>query len=152
MVAELQRLIGLGLSEKEAFTLYMAQLTETPAAPPPPGRQALEERMLDQDRRIEGPDPKMVAEYQERMRTYIPPARDKTFSVVMPVRFAEYVEQWSIWETTKRGRNVTPEDAIQMMVRLHWQADPMRALLAMSGDPHGAVVGTGFDPKTGKFS
>jgi hypothetical protein len=150
VVAQLTKLLDAGMSEEEALLIINRRLgQDVPAgnpsgfAPNTPGAAKAPNQSLDSEME------RQKALYAQRMANYVPPKLDEEFAVKMPVRFADYVRRWAAMESIKRGREVTPEDAIQMIVRQFWQGDNTRALLEGGGKTGPASA---FNATTGTYT
>jgi hypothetical protein len=144
MMDEMAKYKEMGLSDAEAWTLLNAKYggqDTTPAAP-----VGVEQKMVNQEQ--QGPDPAMIAAYEERMKTYVAPVLDETFQVTMPVRFADKVRRKAISETIKRGREMDPADCIQYLIRQYFLTD-YDTLIAAAGATGPAAA---FNPQTGGFT
>ncbi len=130
-----------GLSEEDALSLAQKKLGQQgPQPPAPQGTPA-------DPNEPEGPDPRLIAEYEQRMQNYVPPVTEETFTVVLPVRFADYVRRSAAILSARRRRDISAEKAIEWMVRQYWQHDEDRLIMsAGSTGPRDT-----FDPKAGQW-
>lgn len=80
-----------------------------------------------------GPDQELVARHQAFLATYKPPVLEKEYEVILPTRVADYVERWAGLESSKRPNSdpITPEKAIELIIRRYWQNDPDRHMLGI---------------------
>lgn len=139
-----------GLSDEDALLLASARISPStallpPAAPPAP---RLTPAMGDPAEQ-RGPDPEMLAAYNERMKDYQPPVTHKTYETEVKVLFAQWVDMFAAWQSAERGMEVTTSMAIAMMISEHWQWHATdRALLtqARTGPAQGFnPAGGGWD-------
>lgn len=112
-----------------------------PAAPAMPPGSALMEPVL-------GPDPALVAAYEERMKTYVAPVLEEKFEITLPARHADYVRQRALWEAgTRRGRLISPEECIVILIKKAKQLDQEMSLAlnpgSATGSPEQFNSGTG---------
>lgn len=80
-----------------------------------------------QDQAALGPDPEVVARHNAFLANYKPPVLEEVFRVTLDKRRADYVRRWAGWQSAlRKGETITPEKAIDLMVRRLWQLDPDR--------------------------
>lgn len=104
---------------------------------------------LDRDGRLNGPHPDLVKAYEERMKTYVPPVLERVYDgVVIPARFADWLDRKASWESIRRDREVTPKEMIALLVRLAWKDDEDRQFL----QPGKTGRKQAFDPKQGTWT
>lgn len=131
---EFEKLVSQGFDPGQAreIMLSKARTLAGVAAPVQTTNGNSQER---QDKRITGgADPELVRRHQEFLKTYVPPVLEKQFEVTLPTRMADYVQQWAAIESYKRkGERISPEKAIELIVRRYWQNDPDRQLMARGG-------------------
>lgn len=113
----------------------------TPGAPATPPAVHLMEPVL-------GPDPALVAAYEERMKTYVAPVLEEKFEITLPARHADYVRQRALWEAgTRRGRLISPEECIVILIKKAKQLDQEMSLAlnpgSATGSPEQFNSGTG---------
>lgn len=146
MVAEYK---ALGLSDADALTLAQKRLAETSPAAPAPEETPPALRQVERQAERDGPDPALVHAYKEKMKNYTPPVLEKTYTVVVPARFAIWIDQWAAWQAAQRRRPVSESDVIQMMIREHWK-DKSQERALLQGTATGPA--SRFDPTTGNYS
>lgn len=143
-----------GLSEADALSLAQVQLgaggppAPLPGAPATPGSG---EHL--------GPDPQLVAAYQQRMANYVEPKLDVQITIEnpdgddwvypMPVRFLDYLLRSAQYETVKRRREVSPADRLQMILR-EFRRDDQEVRLLMAPGAATGPAGT-FNPAAGRW-
>jgi len=113
-----ERILGLPASSGPTLPSADAQGRAGTAAP-----QNAHQR---QDNNL-GRDEEVVRRHQEFLATYKPQVLEKTYEVTLDKRRADYVEQWAGWQSAIRGEPISPERAIDLMIRRLWQLDPDRA-------------------------
>jgi hypothetical protein len=132
--SEIDQLRELGMSNEEIKAVILAKarqagpgaVTAIPAGPAPEPQNA-RQRM---DQANLGPDPELVRRHQEFLKTYKPPVLEETFEVTLDKRRADYVRRWAGWQSAiRKGEVITPERAIDLMVRRLWQLDPDRSFI-----------------------
>ncbi len=157
VIEELNKLLGQGLSEDDALTLINAKRgTVATGAGMAPPRGPNQPATPGEGERF-GPDPIIVAKYEEMMKTYVPPRTDLTITVEnpdgedfqarIPIRYLDYLTKAAMLETAKRRRPVNLADFVQMIVRRFKATDTDAAILL------GTIGGSGpadtFNPNTG---
>lgn len=144
-----QALIAAGMSEDAAFAMVGGVGAPVPTA----GAHGVSLDAKLDHAALEREQVEQQAAYQARMANYTEPVLDKKFTVTLKMKFADYVQKWAAMETVRRRREVTEDDAIQMMVRRFWQNDAERALLDQLNSG-GATAGPAdnFDPTTGQYA
>lgn len=155
---ELDALIAGGCSEDEALLIVNRRRGLAGESPNAMAQAAGQQPRTPGDGEQLGPDPAVVAAYAERMKSYVAPKLDKRIGeggVLLPMRFAEYVERMAQWETFKRRRMknpVTVEEVIAIIIRQHWHQNATDRVLIMN--PH-SVSSSGpaqaFNPNEGTF-
>jgi hypothetical protein len=149
LAGQIAALKSIGLSDEQIRGVIVG--TNAPAgAPvtPPAVAQGIAEKMAENDRKLVGPDPAMVAAYNERMAHYVPPLLEKEYPVVLPIRFAEWLERKTIWEGIRRNRELTPGKMIELLVREAWRMDEDRQMLQNTKTGKAGI----FNPKTGTWN
>lgn len=146
-----------GLSEDDALILAQTQLGGTPG----PGVTMLTpgDAGALQGPEPTGPDPALVAAYQERMQDYVPPKLDGRVIVVTadgdewaataPMRFLDYLIMSARWEEIKRNRPVNPADKLQMMLREAKRDDQDASIILNPATATGPA--SAFNPDGGKW-
>lgn len=155
-MAAVQALVEAGWSEDDAFRLVSGsghvagpapvQTLTGPATPP----HVQADNKATEDLRQE-----QIRLYQERMVNYVAPVLAETFKVKLKMKFTDYVKRWAIMESGKRrrkvGNEVTPEEAIGMMVARFWQNDADRHLFEQLTSGLASGPRDNFEPTTGRF-
>lgn len=127
-VSRFAALVESGLSEDEALALLMSRAAPT-ARPPEPL----------------GPDPDVVAERARRLQHYVAPPANETFAVVLPTRIADYVRRSAqSWSLSRGGERITPERAIELIVRRAKQLDQADAVATAPNSKTGPA--SSFNP------
>lgn len=151
------QLMDKGLSEAEANSILEQRgVIRVIRDPQPPvgamvmvdGRQ-VPLAQLDRDGALTQADPELVRRYQERMKTYVPPVLERTYDgVVIPTRFADWLERKAYWESIRRDREVKPREMIALLVRAAWKEDEDRLFLQTGKTGRKQA----FDPKSGAWN
>jgi hypothetical protein len=95
-----------------------------------------------------GPDPHVIAEHQARVAAGTPTPAARTFTVTLPDRYAAYLLDYAARQSIRRGGiKITPERALEIMVRETWRVDQDRML-----DTAGGTVPAALGPKVGARS
>jgi hypothetical protein len=95
-----------------------------------------------------GPDPHVIAEHQARVAAGTPTPAARTFTVTLPDRYAAYLLDYAARQSIRRGGiKITPERALEIMVRETWRVDQDRML-----DTAGGTIPAALGPKVGAQS
>lgn len=96
-----------------------------------------------------GPDPQLVAEHQAKVAAAPPAPGPRSFVVQLPDRYAAYLLDYAARQSIRRGGiKITPERALEIMVRETWRLDQDRML-----ETAGATIpASAFNPKAGMRS
>lgn len=111
-----QKLMAAGLGEDLAIRTAQEELGLSQPARPAQRTPGDGEKL--------GPDPDMIAEYEQRMADYTPPKLKSTIcegGLTLKNQQARWVEQYRVWKSIERREELTPERAVELMIFDHWK-------------------------------
>jgi hypothetical protein len=133
-------MLAARMGEDQRHTLSVSELPSSSHLPRPVPDVTLGE--------FAGPDPHVIAEHQARVAAGTPTPAARTFTVTLPDRYAAYLLDYAARQSIRRGGiKITPERALEIMVRETWRVDQDRML-----DTAGGTVPAALGPKVGARS
>jgi len=155
LAGEIAALKAIGMDDAEIKATIMARNNPLimvgdagPSAVPgqhPPAPAQTADRV--QDRQRLGPDAEMLERLERFRASYTPPPGPETFHVPLEKRWADYLRQKAMILSARRNEDITPERAMELVLRDHWRLDQDRLLMtAGRTGPRSA-----FNPATGTY-